>query len=226
MAVLAEAADFLARKGESAALRSAIAAAEDVVPDGVGRMNLERCKYSVEFFSGTLAAAETALLAAAAGAGLSAVSLRAAAIYGPHRGVHARIAAGTYRVVARQGAAVRELGAIVVGAARAPRLEVTLPVASGDAGAIAGLVFDARNHERFDGAVVTVTAPSLRDAVLAISDRQGRYRVSGLPPAHYQVWVYYHLIDRGNLEVRRGDVEVRAGAATALDLPLDLVVLR
>lgn len=44
-------------------------------------------------------AAETALLAAASRAGLSAVSLRAAGIYGPGRGVHARLLAGTYRVI-------------------------------------------------------------------------------------------------------------------------------
>ena len=44
-------------------------------------------------------AAETALLAAASRAGLSAVSLRAAGIYGPGRGVHTRLLAGTYRVI-------------------------------------------------------------------------------------------------------------------------------
>ena len=76
MAVLTGAADFLARKGESPALRSAIAAAEDVVPDGVGRMYLERCRYAVEFFSGPLSDAEDALRAtraAAVSAGLPAV---------------------------------------------------------------------------------------------------------------------------------------------------------
>lgn len=68
MAVLAEAANFLARKGESPALRSAIAAAETVLPDGVGRMHLERCRYAVEFFSGSLAEAEAAVRAARAAA--------------------------------------------------------------------------------------------------------------------------------------------------------------
>lgn len=44
-------------------------------------------------------AAEEALLAAAADAGLAAASLRIAGIYGPGRGVHARVARGDYRVL-------------------------------------------------------------------------------------------------------------------------------
>lgn len=44
-------------------------------------------------------AAETALLESAAAASLEAVSLRIAGIYGPGRGVHARIARGDYRVL-------------------------------------------------------------------------------------------------------------------------------
>lgn len=43
--------------------------------------------------------AETAVLEEARARGLSAVSLRVAAIYGPGRGVHARMRAGTYRIV-------------------------------------------------------------------------------------------------------------------------------
>ncbi|RMH43224.1 MAG: NAD-dependent epimerase/dehydratase family protein [Deltaproteobacteria bacterium] len=44
-------------------------------------------------------AAETAVLDAAAEAGVDAVALRAAGIYGPGRGIAARLAAGTYRIV-------------------------------------------------------------------------------------------------------------------------------
>lgn len=43
--------------------------------------------------------AERSLLAAATEARISAIALRVAAIYGPHRGVHARLLAGTYRIV-------------------------------------------------------------------------------------------------------------------------------
>ena len=70
-------------------------------------------------------AAETALLGGAAAAGLSAVSLRAAAIYGPHRGVHARIAAGTYQIIGDgRGYVSRihvdDLAVAVIAAAAAP----------------------------------------------------------------------------------------------------------
>jgi tetratricopeptide (TPR) repeat protein len=73
MAVLVEAAEFLARKGESAALASAVAAADLIVRDGQARVDLERCRSEIEFFTGSLERAEAALraaLAAAQAAGL------------------------------------------------------------------------------------------------------------------------------------------------------------
>ncbi|HKE14232.1 MAG TPA: NAD-dependent epimerase/dehydratase family protein [Kofleriaceae bacterium] len=70
--------------------------------------------------------AETALLAAARRAGIEAVSLRAAAIYGPHRGSHVSIAAGTHRVPDTAGFVSRihvdDLGTAILTAALAPRL--------------------------------------------------------------------------------------------------------
>lgn len=70
--------------------------------------------------------AETALLAAAARLGVEAVSLRAAAIYGPTRGSHVSILAGTHRVPNSAGFVSRihvdDLGAAIVSAALAPRL--------------------------------------------------------------------------------------------------------
>lgn len=88
---------------------------EDVEPAPTGALGRRRL------------AAESALLAAAARAGLSAVALRAAAIYGPGRGVHVRIAAGTYQVLG-DGAGfvsriqVDDLGSAILAAARAPAL--------------------------------------------------------------------------------------------------------
>jgi nucleoside-diphosphate-sugar epimerase len=72
-------------------------------------------------------AAESAALAAARGAGLSAVALRIAGIYGPGRGVHARIAAGDHRVIGDGAAAVSrihvdDLVSAIVAAGTAPRL--------------------------------------------------------------------------------------------------------
>ncbi len=95
---------------------------EDAVPAPTGALGQRRL------------AAESALLAAAADAGLSAVSLRAAAIYGPHRGVHVRIAAGTYQVIGDGGGHVSrihvdDLAAAVIAAAAAPQLRTAYNVA-------------------------------------------------------------------------------------------------
>jgi hypothetical protein len=93
-------------------------------------------------------------------------------------------------------------------------------------GGIHGVVYDATSGERFIGAVVTATAPSLADAVMAMADERGAYRLFGLPPGRYQVSVYYHLVDRGNLELRRADIPVAAGRSTTVDLAMDLRVKR
>ncbi|HWM86980.1 MAG TPA: NAD-dependent epimerase/dehydratase family protein, partial [Kofleriaceae bacterium] len=70
--------------------------------------------------------AESALLAAAGRHGLQAVSLRAAAIYGPYRGVHSSIAAGTHRVPNTAGFVSRihvdDLGSAILAAALADHL--------------------------------------------------------------------------------------------------------
>ena len=88
---------------------------EDVEPEPAGAIGRRRL------------AAERALLAAAARADLSVVALRAAAIYGPGRGVHVRIAAGTYQVLG-DGAGyvsriqVDDLGSAILAAAGAAPL--------------------------------------------------------------------------------------------------------
>jgi len=70
--------------------------------------------------------AENALLAAAARDGIEAVSLRAAGIYGPHRGSHVSIAAGSHRIPETAGFVSRihvdDLGSAILAAALAPRL--------------------------------------------------------------------------------------------------------
>ena len=73
IAVLAEAANFLARKGEAAALAGAISAAEALLPVGEPHMHLERCKFAVEFFAGSLDRAEIAVRAARAAAPVGAL---------------------------------------------------------------------------------------------------------------------------------------------------------
>ena len=91
-------------------------------------------------------------------------------------------------------------------------------------GEIAGVVSDGAGARAvpFAGAVVSAMAPGLADSPAAISDRRGRYRLRGLRPGRYDLTIYYQLIDRGAIELRRTGVEVRAGRATQVDLALDL----
>lgn len=107
LAVLAEVADVLARKGETASLRGAVAAAEPLVRDGRGRMHLEECRAAAEFFGGSLVRAEQALRAArdvAVELGLSADVDRLEVEIGAsqrHRGECAGAAATFTRLLAR-----------------------------------------------------------------------------------------------------------------------------
>ncbi len=75
--------------------------------------------------------AETALLDEASALGVSAVSLRIAAIYGPGRGVHERLRAGSYRVIGDGGAQVSrvhvdDLVSAIIAAGDAARLVRTV----------------------------------------------------------------------------------------------------
>jgi hypothetical protein len=132
-------------------------------------------------------------------------------------GFRVDLAPGSYRVVAHQGDA---RGAAEAGADPAGDPAAADP--SRRPGAIVGRVVDGTSGDAFPGAVVMVTGDALPDAIPAISDDAGRYRVAGLPPGTYVLSVYYHLVERGNLELRRGDVAVTAGGTTSVDLALDL----
>ncbi len=144
---------------------------------------------------------------------------------------------GRYRLVASFGDLRAELPDVVVLRGRDTRIHVDLdsrpPLAGprGDGaiaavatGEISGRVTegDGGAAAPFAGAVISAMAPGLTDAPMAISDQRGRYRLRGLRPGRYDLTIYYQLVDRGAIELRRSDVEVRAGRATRVDLELDL----
>jgi len=95
-------------------------------------------------------------------------------------------------------------------------------------GEIAGRVTDGVGARAtpFAGAVVAAMAPGQADAPMAISDQRGRYRLRGLRPGRYDLTVYYQLVDRGAIELRRSNIEVTAGRVTRVDLEIDLRVRR
>ena len=83
------------------------------------------------------------------------------------------------------------------------------------------MIRDLATGDPLPGAVVAATSPALADAQLAVAGDDGRYRHNGLRPGTYSLSVYYHVIERGNIEVRRTGVEVIAGRTTVIDLNLD-----
>ena len=150
---------------------------------------------------------------------------------------HLTLPPGRYRLTASFGDLRADVPEVVVLKGRPTRIHIDLdsraPLpgprgASATAqvapGEISGLVTDGvgRSATPFAGAVIAAMAPGLADSPMAISDRRGRYRLRGLKPGRYDLTIYYQLVDRGAIELRRTDVEVRAGHATHVDLELDL----
>jgi hypothetical protein len=86
---------------------------------------------------------------------------------------------------------------------------------------IEGTVNNRASKERIAGAVITAigpgsgpTAPTLQ----AVSDDQGRYRFENVPPGIYVVSAYYSISNRGQIEVRRSDIQV--GTSEGVIVPL------
>lgn len=144
---------------------------------------------------------------------------------------------GRYRLSATFGELGAALPEVVVLKGRVTRIHIDLDsraplagpggptaVEARATGEIAGRVTEGVGAQAtpFAGAVVAAMAPGVADAPMAISDRRGRYRLRGLRPGRYDLTVYYQLVDRGAIELRRSDIEVVAGRATHVDLELDL----
>jgi hypothetical protein len=83
------------------------------------------------------------------------------------------------------------------------------------------VVRDIARSAALPGAVISAITGATGKTRNAISDDDGRYLLRGLPPGTYTLSVYYHLVDRGNIEVRRTGVEVVAGEVTEIDLDID-----
>jgi hypothetical protein len=86
---------------------------------------------------------------------------------------------------------------------------------------IEGTVNDRASHTRVAGAVVTAIGPGsgpLVPTLQAVSDGQGRYRFDPVPPGVYVVSAYYSVGNRGQIEVRRSDIEVDAAQGVIVPL--------
>ena len=115
-------------------------------------------------------AAESALLEAAAEHDIAAVSLRASGIYGPGRGVHARLHAGTYRIIGPGDTWVNrihvdDLVSVVIAAAMIP--------------ALPSLIYNVADNR----------PESSRVHADAVADRLGVPRPPSVPVSQVEPWI-------------------------------------
>jgi outer membrane receptor protein involved in Fe transport len=87
---------------------------------------------------------------------------------------------------------------------------------SATTGAIQGAVTDSKTGEKLVGVTVTVTSTSLQGAQTAITDENGFYKISPLPPGDYLVTFYYL-----DLTVERTGVGVGVNRTTPVFQKLD-----
>jgi hypothetical protein len=87
---------------------------------------------------------------------------------------------------------------------------------------IEGTVNDAGSHERVAGAVVTAMgAGGVTGVLQTVSDDQGRYHFDATPGT-YAVSAYYSIGGRGQIEVRRSDIQVDGAEAVVVPLWVEL----
>ncbi len=76
-------------------------------------------------------------------------------------------------------------------------------------GAIQGVLTDATTGEALVGVTITVTSPALQGAQSTISEGDGSYKITNLPPGEYLITFYYLTVT-----VERGGVAVGVNKAT------------
>lgn len=84
-----------------------------------------------------------------------------------------------------------------------------------------GAVSDTGTRRRVGGAVITIVAAD-GATHQAVSDDAGRYRFDGVVPGVYAVSAYYNVGGRGQIEVRRSDIEVRGGERVSVPLWIEM----
>ncbi len=88
---------------------------------------------------------------------------------------------------------------------------------AGTTGVIRGVVTEKETGKQMRGVTVVATSPALQGEEAALTDTEGRYRLSNLPPGIYKVsFIFVETsVDRLNVEV---NVDKTVGLDTAIPI--------
>jgi hypothetical protein len=92
----------------------------------------------------------------------------------------------------------------------------------GNSTVIEGSVNQAQTRQRVAGAVVTAFRGPEVETLQTVTDDQGRYRFEAVEPGTYIVSAYYNIGGRGQIEVRRSNIEVERGDGVIVPLWVEL----
>lgn len=87
---------------------------------------------------------------------------------------------------------------------------------SSTAGAVSGVVTDAATGDPLAGVTIVATSPALQGTQSAITEGNGYYKITNLPPGIYVVTFYY-----ANVTVKRTEIDVNANKNTSVYVKLD-----
>jgi len=90
---------------------------------------------------------------------------------------------------------------------------------------IEGTVNDSSTRERVPGAAVTAVTNAGRTDELTlqtVSDDHGRYRFDAVMPGTYSISAYYSISGRGQIEVRRSEIDVAGAEAVIVPLWIEM----
>lgn len=87
---------------------------------------------------------------------------------------------------------------------------------SSTAGAIQGVVTDKNTGEALAGVTVIATSPALQGEQTAMTDEQGTYKITNLPPGSYQVAFYFT-----DIQIQRTGIEVQLNKVTPVYQAID-----
>jgi len=87
---------------------------------------------------------------------------------------------------------------------------------------VEGATIDATSGAVVGGVVVTVSISGRLDVLQTVSDETGYYRFDNLQPGTYTVSAYYSVTHRGQIEVRRSNIEVTKGRIAIVPLVVDM----